>query len=146
MITDVTAFTVLSVVPFENVSVLGRITALGLVCLLFCYSVFFLPILSYFPGSPKIAAPASLKSKEGFFEKWITKMGVVLVEETRIRWVIVSFVGVALIPIPLYVGYVGYAMGMIILICFLVSFVLSPFIWSITKPRFLFRGLEEKGT
>jgi len=97
VITDVTAFGVLSVVPFENVSVLGRITALGLVCLLFCYSVFFLPILSYFPGSPKIAVPVSLKSKEGFFEKWITKMVVVLVEETRIRWVIVSFVGVALI-------------------------------------------------
>lgn len=47
-----------------------------------------------------------------------------------------------LIPIPLYIGYMGFCMGLIILICFLVSFILSPIIWSILRPRFLF----EKGS
>lgn len=42
-----------------------------------------------------------------------------------------------LIPIPLYVGYLGFSMGMIILVCFLTSFIISPFLWSITQPKFL---------
>jgi uncharacterized protein len=47
-----------------------------------------------------------------------------------------------LIPIPLYVGYVGYGMGMILFICFICSFIMSPFLWSLLQPKFLFRGLE----
>jgi len=47
-----------------------------------------------------------------------------------------------LIPIPLYVGYVGYGMGMILLVCFGCSFIMSPFLWSLLQPKFLVRGLE----
>jgi predicted RND superfamily exporter protein len=43
-----------------------------------------------------------------------------------------------LIPIPLYVGYLGFGMGLILLVCFLCSFIMSPFIWSALRPRFLF--------
>jgi hypothetical protein len=47
-----------------------------------------------------------------------------------------------LIPIPLYVGYVGYGMGMILLVCFVCSFIMSPFLWSLLEPKFLLRGIE----
>jgi predicted RND superfamily exporter protein len=47
-----------------------------------------------------------------------------------------------LIPIPLYVGYMGYGMGMILLVCFVCSFIISPFLWSLLQPKFLIRGLE----
>jgi len=50
----------------------------------------------------------------------------------------------ALIPIPLYVGYVGYAMATILLICFLVSFIIPPFMWTLFKPRFIMGGAIEK--
>jgi hypothetical protein len=43
-----------------------------------------------------------------------------------------------LIPIPLYVGYLGFGMGLILVVCFLCSFVISPFLWSILRPKFLF--------
>ena len=43
-----------------------------------------------------------------------------------------------LIPIPLYVGYLGFGMGLILIVCFLCSFVISPFLWSILRPKFLF--------
>jgi predicted RND superfamily exporter protein len=46
-----------------------------------------------------------------------------------------------LIPIPLYVGYVGFGMGLILVVCFLCSFVISPFLWSILRPKFLFKGV-----
>ncbi len=42
-----------------------------------------------------------------------------------------------LIPIPLYVGYLGFGMGLILVVCFLCSFIISPFLWSILRPKFL---------
>lgn len=42
-----------------------------------------------------------------------------------------------LIPIPLYVGYVGFGMGLILFVCFVCSFVISPFLWSVLQPKFL---------
>lgn len=47
-----------------------------------------------------------------------------------------------LIPIPLYVGYMGYGMGLILLVCFLCSFIISPFLWSLLQPKFLLRGIH----
>ncbi|MDO8588410.1 MAG: MMPL family transporter [Armatimonadota bacterium] len=35
----------------------------------------------------------------------------------------------ALIPIPLYVGYVGFGMGLVMLVCFIASGTLSPIVW-----------------
>ena len=49
-----------------------------------------------------------------------------------------------LIPIPLYIGYVGFSMGLIVLICFLISFTLSPIIWSVLQPKFLFNKKGDK--
>lgn len=53
-----------------------------------------------------------------------------------------------LIPIPLYVGYLGFGMGLILVVCFLYSFIISPFLWSALRPKFLFpKGvvLAERG-
>ena len=47
-----------------------------------------------------------------------------------------------LIPIPLYVGYVGFGMGLILIVCFLCSFIISPYLWSLLQPKFLIRGIE----
>lgn len=35
-----------------------------------------------------------------------------------------------LAPIPLCVGYVGFGMGLMIALCFLMSGVISPILWS----------------
>ena len=36
----------------------------------------------------------------------------------------------ALIPVPLYIGYVGFGMGLVLFWCFLMSAVLSPILWA----------------
>jgi predicted RND superfamily exporter protein len=36
----------------------------------------------------------------------------------------------ALVPIPLYVGYVGFGMGLVLLLCFVFSGIISPILWS----------------
>lgn len=36
----------------------------------------------------------------------------------------------ALIPAPLYIGYVGFGMGVVLLLCFVLSAILSPLVWS----------------
>jgi hypothetical protein len=33
-------------------------------------------------------------------------------------------------PIPLYVGYVGFGMGLVLAFCFVLSGVVSPILWS----------------
>jgi uncharacterized protein len=43
-----------------------------------------------------------------------------------------------LIPIPLYVGYLGFGMGLVLVVCFVCSFIISPFLWSVLRPKFLF--------
>jgi uncharacterized protein len=35
----------------------------------------------------------------------------------------------ALAPIPLYVGYVGFGMGLVLLLCFVFSGIISPILW-----------------
>lgn len=35
----------------------------------------------------------------------------------------------ALVPVPLYIGYVGFGMGLVLLWCFIMSAVLSPILW-----------------
>jgi predicted RND superfamily exporter protein len=45
--------------------------------------------------------------------------------------------------VPLYVGYVGFSMALILLATFLLSFFVAPVVWSLMRPRFLTRGLEE---
>ncbi len=44
--------------------------------------------------------------------------------------------------VPLYVGYVGFSMALILLATFLLSFFAAPVIWSMVRPRFLTRGLD----
>jgi predicted RND superfamily exporter protein len=35
-----------------------------------------------------------------------------------------------LAPVPLYIGYVGFGMGVVLLVCFLMSAIMSPILWS----------------
>lgn len=44
--------------------------------------------------------------------------------------------------VPLYVGYVGFSMALILLTTFLFSFFVAPVVWSMLQPRFLTRGLR----
>jgi len=53
LLTDAASFFVIAFVPFKNVSTVGTITAFGLVSLMFCMVLFFIPLLSYFPGRQK---------------------------------------------------------------------------------------------
>jgi predicted RND superfamily exporter protein len=35
-----------------------------------------------------------------------------------------------LTPVPLYIGYVGFGMGVVLLVCFVMSAIMSPILWS----------------
>ena len=35
-----------------------------------------------------------------------------------------------LAPVPLYIGYVGFGMGIVLAMCFIMSAILSPILWS----------------
>lgn len=45
--------------------------------------------------------------------------------------------------VPLYVGYVGFSMALILLSTFVFSFFVAPVVWSVIQPKFLTRGLVE---
>ena len=66
LITDFLSFVVLWAVPFSNVSLMGRVGALGLLSLVIVIAIFVIPFLSYFPGKPKeaVAEAASLTSAQ----------------------------------------------------------------------------------
>jgi len=49
-----------------------------------------------------------------------------------------------LAPVPLYIGYVGFGMGVVLLVCFLMSAVLSPILWSWFGRRAVSGALLEK--
>ena len=67
-----------------------------------------------------------------------------LVREPLIFSFTALFAGcLAVSVVPLYVGYVGFSMAMILLTTFLLSFFAAPVVWSMVKPGFLTRGLDE---
>lgn len=66
-----------------------------------------------------------------------------LVREPLIFSFTALFAGcLAVSVIPLYVGYVGFSMALILLTTFLLSFFAAPVVWSMVQPTFLTRGLE----
>ncbi len=68
-----------------------------------------------------------------------------LVREPLIFSFTALFAGcLAVSVVPLYVGYVGFSMALILLITFLLSFFAAPVVWSMVQPRFLTRGLERE--
>ncbi len=67
-----------------------------------------------------------------------------LVREPLIFSFTALFAGcLAVSVVPLYVGYVGFSMALILLTTFLLSFFAAPVVWSMVKPGFLTRGLDE---
>jgi len=44
--------------------------------------------------------------------------------------------------VPLYIGYVGFSMALVLLTTFLLSFFAAPVVWSVLQPSFLTRGLD----
>lgn len=68
-----------------------------------------------------------------------------LVREPLIFSFTALFAGcLAVSVVPLYVGYVGFSMALILLTTFLLSFFAAPVVWSMMQPKFLTRGLETK--
>ena len=68
-----------------------------------------------------------------------------LVREPLIFSFVALFAGcLAVSMVPLYVGYVGFSMALILLATFLLSFFAAPVVWSLVQPRFLIRGLAVK--
>ena len=45
-----------------------------------------------------------------------------------------------LIPVPLYIGYVGFGMGLVLALCFVMSAVLSPILWARFGEQVVMRG------
>ncbi len=46
----------------------------------------------------------------------------------------------ALIPISLYVGTVGFGMGLIVALCFLLGYFVTPVLWAVLQPSYLTRA------
>ena len=66
-----------------------------------------------------------------------------LVREPLIFSFTALFAGcLAVSVVPLYVGYVGFSMALILLVTFMLSFFAAPVVWSMMQPRFLTRGLD----
>lgn len=49
-----------------------------------------------------------------------------------------------LVPIPLYVGYIGFGMAVVLLLCFLLSMVAAPLLWPITLRRFFAQSVRKQ--
>jgi predicted RND superfamily exporter protein len=50
----------------------------------------------------------------------------------------------ALIPIALYVGTVGFGMGLILALCFILGYFATPALWAVLRPSYLTRSTEEE--
>ena len=48
--------------------------------------------------------------------------------------------------VPLYVGYVGFTMALVLLFTFACSCIVGPVVWSLLQPKFVTRGVEENRT
>ena len=86
-------------------------------------------------------------SKDGNFKRALFD-AFTLVREPLIFSFTALFTGcLAVSIVPLYVGYVGFSMALILLTTFLFSFFAAPVVWSMLRPGFLTRGLdlEDKG-
>ena len=81
-------------------------------------------------------------SKDGNFKRALFD-AFTLVREPLIFSFTALFTGcLAVSIVPLYVGYVGFSMALILLTTFLFSFFAAPVVWSMLRPGFLTRGLE----
>ena len=47
--------------------------------------------------------------------------------------------------VPLYVGYVGFTMALVLLLTFTCSCIVGPVVWSLLQPKFVTRGVEQTG-
>ncbi len=80
--------------------------------------------------------------KDGNFKRALFD-GFTLVREPLIFSFSALFTGcLAVSIVPLYVGYVGFSMALILLTTFLLSFFAAPVVWSLFRPGFLTRGLH----
>ena len=81
-------------------------------------------------------------SKDGNFKRALFD-AFTLVREPLIFSFTALFTGcLAVSIVPLYVGYVGFSMALILLTTFLFSFFAAPVVWSLLRPGFLTRGLD----
>ena len=84
-------------------------------------------------------------SKDGNFKRALFD-AFTLVREPLIFSFTALFTGcLAVSIVPLYVGYVGFSMALILLTTFLFSFFAAPVVWSLLRPGFLTRGLDVEG-
>ena len=81
-------------------------------------------------------------TKDGNFKRALFD-AFTLVREPLIFSFTALFIGcLAVSIVPLYVGYVGFSMALILLTTFLFSFFAAPVVWSMLRPGFLTRGLD----
>lgn len=80
--------------------------------------------------------------KHGDFRKALFD-AFTLVREPLVFSFTALFAGcLAVSGVPLYVGYVGFSMALVLLTTFLFSFFVAPVMWSVLQPKFLTRGLS----
>ena len=83
---DCASFIILAFVPFDNVSVLGVVAALGFFSSIVVLYLFLIPLLSFFPGLPR-KGHELVKEKISFVDKLIDDSVTALIMPTKGRWV-----------------------------------------------------------
>jgi len=79
--------------------------------------------------------------KDGDFRRALFQ-AFTLVREPLVFSFSALFAGcLAVSVVPLYVGYVGFSMALILLTTFLLSLFVAPVVWSMVQPKFLSRGV-----
>ncbi|MBW1678988.1 MAG: MMPL family transporter, partial [Deltaproteobacteria bacterium] len=97
LITDILAFAVLCVVPFTNVSLIGKIGALGLISLIIIFVIFFIPLLSISPGSLKEDVLQKSEASNNRNDEWLKKTALGLIGPKG-KWAIVVVTVILIIP------------------------------------------------
>ena len=110
--TDLMAFVVLSFVPFDNVRVLGQVTAFGLLAIIVIIPTFLVALLSYMPASSirnaMTYAQMGRRTQSGLIYRTTAVMVRPLIYNSTIQWTVLCFAGLLLLisltiwqPIPL---------------------------------------------
>ena len=99
--TDLMAFVVLSFVPFDNVRVLGQVTAFGLLAIILIVPTFLVALLSYMPGSSMhkamIHAQTGRRTQSGFIYRTTAVMVRPLIYNPKIQRVALGITGLLLV-------------------------------------------------
>ena len=99
--TDLMAFVVLSFVPFDNVRVLGQVTAFGLLAIIVIVPTFLVALLSYMPAASirkaMTYAQTGRRTQRGLIYRTTAVMVRPLIYNPTMQWTVICLTGFVLV-------------------------------------------------